>query len=50
VGIPAAIFLFGAWYLSFKMEHPEVAEELKDLLFGIFFMFMSGWLASPPNR
>ena len=50
VGIPAAIFLFGAWFLSFKMKHPEIADELKDLLFGVFFMVMSGWLASRGGR
>ncbi|MGC4778320.1 hypothetical protein [Micromonospora chalcea] len=50
VGIPAAIYLFGAWYLSFKMQHPEVAEELKDLLFGIFFLLISGWWSSRGGR
>ncbi|WP_435586317.1 hypothetical protein, partial [Micromonospora aurantiaca (nom. illeg.)] len=43
VGIPTLIFLFSAWYLSFSMEHPEVAAELKEVLFGVFFLVMGGW-------
>ncbi|SCE85131.1 hypothetical protein GA0070607_2359 [Micromonospora coriariae] len=47
VGIPTALYLVTAWYLSFKSQHPAVAEELKDPFWVMVSLVLGGWLAVP---
>ncbi|MFC4088879.1 hypothetical protein [Micromonospora sp. GCM10011541] len=45
-GIATAIYLFTAWYLSFKAAHPQAAEEFKDLILGVFFLLLGVWASA----
>jgi hypothetical protein len=42
-GIATAIYLFTAWYLSFKAAHAQAAEEFKDIILGVFFLLLGLW-------
>ena len=46
VGIATSIYLFTAWYLSFKAANAQAAEEFKDIILGVFFLLLGLWAAA----
>ena len=51
-GIPSALFLITAWYLSVEAQHPAIVEKLKEPFWGAVFLVLAAWLAAPqlPRR
>jgi hypothetical protein len=50
IGIPAAIYLFAAWFLAFEAAHPAAAEHLRELFWGTLFLLLGLWATAKKNR